>query len=71
MLKLSPVQTQGRCAENYLVSGAACSPASNQCSQGHYLKKGHGIMTGTVQYSTVQYSTVQNHYPTTSRGGTA
>ena len=48
-------QTQGRCAENYLVSGAACSPASNQCSQGHYLKKGHGIMTGTVQYSTVLY----------------
>ena len=41
---------QGRCAEDHLVRGAACSEADNRCVEGQYLNKGHGTMTGQLEF---------------------
>jgi len=44
---ITPNQTQDVCVENYLVKGASCNVTDNHCIKGQYLKKGHGIMTGS------------------------
>jgi hypothetical protein len=50
---ITPNQTQGACAEDANVPGAACNPANNTCTMGATHTLGHGITTGNCVQSQV------------------